>query len=134
MDRTLPLCKSQNNNISIHNTQHNFTYRVVLSFLGLAALVATLHEGWREYRNQPINIKEEGLSVRVLHCFSSLNCGRKLLSTDVKSSENLNCLNGIRVLSTTWVVMGHSFLQASWHTMFNGIFLLQVSLYRPNTL
>ncbi len=129
MDRTLPLCKSQNNNISIHNTQHNFAYRVVLCFLGLAALVATLHEGWREYRNRPINIKEEGLPVRrVLHCFSSLNCGRKLISTKVKSSENLNCLNGIRVLSTTWVVMGHSFLQASWHTVFNGIFLLQVSI------
>lgn len=59
--------------------------------------------------NCPVDTKSDGLFLRALHCFSAINNGRKLLSTKT-GAGNLGCLNGIRVMSTFWVVMGHSLL------------------------
>jgi len=81
---------------------------VVLSVIGLLVVAATIHEYVRKYLNQPVDPKSDGIAVRALHCFSALNNSRKLLAT-TKSSENFGCVNGIRVISTTWVVMGHSY-------------------------
>lgn len=100
----------------------------MLSLLGLFALLATMHEGWREYCDRPIDLKVEGLPIRISNCFSVLNNGKKILGTKINSSDNLGCLNGIRVLSTTWVVMGHTYFKAIDHPMYNAVFLYEVSL------
>jgi len=89
----------------------------------LAALVltATAHEAIRFYMRNPIDEKNSSLSVKTLHCFSALNNGRKILSTKTIPGS-FTCLHGIRVLSTTWVVMGHYWLMPfSWNI---SIFLL----------
>ena len=83
--------------------------RVVLSVIGLLVAAATIYECDRLMMKGPINPKSDGLAISILHCFSALNNGRKLLSTKT-GSGNLGCIHGIRVLSTFWVVMGHSFL------------------------
>ncbi|XP_046573343.1 nose resistant to fluoxetine protein 6-like [Haliotis rubra] len=46
---------------------------------------------------------------RILLCFSAVSNGEKILSVK-RSPGSLTCLNGIRVLSMGWVILGHSFL------------------------
>ena len=44
-------------------------------------------------------------------CFSALTNGRKLLTVQAAGPHsNLAALNGIRVLSMFWVILGHSHL------------------------
>jgi len=109
---------------------YNHLRRATLSLLGFLALVATLHEGLREFWNRPIDLKVESLPTRLLNCFSVLNNSRKILSAKVNSSDNLGCLNGIRVLSTTWVVMGHTYFQATMNPIYDGILLYNVYIFK----
>ena len=83
--------------------------RVIFSVLGLLVITATVHEGWRMYRDVKFDGRRDGFSITALHCFSVVNNGRKLLSMKVltASSDNFGCIHGIRVFSTVWVVMGH---------------------------
>ena len=80
--------------------------------IGLLVVAGTAHEVVRFYLARPIDPKTSGLPVRALHSFSALNNSRKLLATKA-TAENFGCLNGMRVLSTAWVVIGHCFLYAS---------------------
>lgn len=50
---------------------------------------------------------------RLLLAFSVYRNGRKLLNT-TSSGEILGCLHGIRFLSNTWVILGHSYYFMSW--------------------
>ena len=78
---------------------------------------------------QPNDSKDEGLALRVLHCFSLVSNGRKLLSTKTASSNNnLGCLHGIRFLSATWVVMGHTWYQATFQPTYSRSVLLKVKI------
>ena len=119
--------------------------------LAFLAFAASCHEAWRLYMEQPIDVKRDNLAVRYLHCFSVINNGKKLLSTKAPPG-NLACLNGLRkiwikkwtnfvfgkylirwfsfvgVLSTTWVVMGHSYSMDTLHTMYNLNQLYNVNL------
>lgn len=49
-----------------------------------------------------------GLGGRLLLCFSVLDNGRKLLDCS-RGQADLSCLHGLRVISITWVVLGHCF-------------------------
>ena len=86
-----------------------YIYSVILSTIALLVVIATIYEYFRIAINDPIDPKKDSFDIRVLHCFSLVNNCKKLLST-ASPSGNLGCVNGIRVLSTTWVVMGHSYL------------------------
>ena len=48
-----------------------------------------------------------GLAVRILLCFSLYTNGRKIISTEQPPGA-ITCLHGIRFLSMTWVILGHS--------------------------
>ena len=85
-----------------------YIYSVILSTIALLVVIATIYEYFRIAINDPIDPKKDSFDIRVLHCFSLVNNCKKLLST-ASPSGNLGCVNGIRVLSTTWVVMGHSY-------------------------
>lgn len=86
-----------------------FAFRVTLSLIGLLVLISTVHEVWRAFHKIPFDPKIDGNVVNYLHCFSFLNNGRKLLSMkSPPGGGNLNCIHGIRVLSTFWVVIGHT--------------------------
>ena len=89
-----------------------------MSVLGFVIILATSHELWLEYE-QPTQPKNAGLAMKSLHCFSMLTNGRKLLTTKSVAFENLSCLNGIRVLSTTLVVLCHTYIEALRNEMYN---------------
>ena len=91
-------------------------YRTILSILGFLVVTATLHEGYRSFTGQAVDVSKSGPAVKVLHCFSALNNGRKLLSTAAPPGS-FTCLHGIRVLSATWVVMGHFWSNAQTNNL-----------------
>lgn len=93
---------------------------MVLSLIGLLVLCATLQEAWKNFNGLQFDPESDGKVFTVLHCFSALNNGRKLLSMKVNAGgRTLGCLNGMRVLSTLWVVIGHAWetIPASTHNV-----------------
>ena len=114
MAPTLQLCKRLNTlSVLLISFKFILTFRrVILSVIAFLVVAATVHEYVRTLISRPIDSKKDGLAVRVLHCFSFSNNRRKLMAT-APSAENIGCINGIRVMSTLWVVLGHSFLNFS---------------------
>lgn len=112
------------------NLKFQFLNRVTLSLIGTVVLIATIHDIWRTYRGIGFSSQTDGGIVTMLHCFSALNNGRKLLSLKPASSgsDNLSCLHGIRVLSTCWVVLGHTWLKNATSNVLNPKMVLQVNL------
>ncbi|XP_067686619.1 O-acyltransferase like protein-like [Haliotis asinina] len=65
---------------------------------------------------QPLTVNKERdqkykpkLLERILLCFSAVSNGEKILSVK-RSPASISCLHGIRVLSMSWVILGHTFL------------------------
>ena len=104
------------------------TNRVTLSLLGFVILAASAHELWLLYNDRTIEPNKDRLALKALHCFSLVTNGRRLLSTKSAAAENISCLNGIRVLSTTWIVIYHTYFQAITHEMYNTFTFLEASL------
>ena len=99
---------------------------VILSVIGFLVASASIHEFVRMYFDSPIDPNDETMAVRVLHCFSVINNSRKLLAT-TSSSDNLACVHGIRVLSTIWVVMGHSYYELQYILSVTAVTIIHVS-------
>jgi hypothetical protein len=81
---------------------------------------ATIHEAWRMYCGTGFDAKTDGQAFNALHCFSALSNGRKILSMKVTSSssgDNFGCIHGIRLFSTVWVVVGHTWILCAYKTM-----------------
>ena len=74
--------------------------------------MATVHDAWRMCCDVAFDSKKDSPAISVLHCFSAFTNGRKILSMkrSKNSTTNLSCVHGIRVLSTCWVVMGHTWV------------------------
>lgn len=68
--------------------------------------IATLREAAWIFLKNPVDASKSSTAIKTLHCFSALNNSRKILLT-AYTPGSFTCLHGIRVLSTTWVVMGH---------------------------
>ena len=85
--------------------------RVVLSVIALLVVVATVHESVRIFLDVPMKPRSDGMILRAVHCFSLLNNGRNLLSTKT-SSLHLSCISGIRVVTTTWLILEHTYNRA----------------------
>ncbi|XP_057365447.1 nose resistant to fluoxetine protein 6-like [Daphnia carinata] len=89
-----------------------------LGVIGLLIFLATAHESWRMYRGISFS-GSDNAAVSVLHCFSALNNGRKVLSLKSAGSDNLSSLHGIRFFSTCWVVLGHTWLKGIMSNVIN---------------
>ncbi|CAH1786929.1 unnamed protein product [Owenia fusiformis] len=52
---------------------------------------------------------EYSLFTRIILCFSMYTNGQKILNT-TQSDDSLQCVHGIRFLSMTWVILGHTYV------------------------
>ncbi|XP_035660415.1 nose resistant to fluoxetine protein 6-like [Branchiostoma floridae] len=59
-------------------------------------------------KSHEVSPGQEGISCRLLLAFSVYNNIEKLLSTK-QSPDSITCLHGIRFLSLTWIVLGHTY-------------------------
>lgn len=56
-----------------------------------------------------------GEKSQALLVFSIYKNGMKLASIQESKSPNaMSCLNGVRAISTQWIVLGHTFLMYLW--------------------
>ncbi|GAB1602635.1 nose resistant to fluoxetine protein 6-like [Argonauta hians] len=60
----------------------------------------------------PSSRTEPGTLSKLLQCFSVYHNGSKLLNTD-QGVATLTCIHGIRFLSMTWVLLGHTYITGS---------------------
>lgn len=83
------------------------------------------HYDW----NSTISFTEPKSSA--LLAFSVITNGRNLLSYEApKSGDMMNCLHGIRVISTQWVVLGHTYLMFIMLPIRNVSYYVEVQKHR----
>lgn len=88
-------------------------------FLGLLLIIGTTVDVIYYYQKRQI----QGTGLKVLTSFSFVTNFQKLVNTS-SSSGNLCCLSGIKALSMTWIILGHTYFninyqifQAFWYVM-----------------
>lgn len=68
--------------------------------MGITVATATVHDNWKG------NDSRQSFVIQLLYCFSARKNCKTLFSTE-GAKDNLSCVNGIRVLSTCWIVLIH---------------------------
>ncbi|XP_059091947.1 nose resistant to fluoxetine protein 6-like [Tigriopus californicus] len=90
----------------------------LFSVLAFLVLLGTLTDVFLQFQSMSefgetigkLNSTEKKLFVRILLCFSVNINGTKILNTNVQGQNQLGCLNGMRVLSMIWVIVGHVYV------------------------
>lgn len=80
----------------------------IFSLIGCLTVIGTLLDLISPITEDE-KIKPQTMKKRILMCFSAYTNGKHLLSTKSSGQDHFNCLNGMRFLSMTWVILGHSF-------------------------
>ena len=101
----------------------NYVAVAIFSLLGLLLLTGTVYDVYLRSRadtNLPEK-KQENFDQqnKYLLSFSALQNLKFILSTKATGSDRLDCIEGIRAISMTWVVLGHSFLFSSYFLFVN---------------
>lgn len=65
-------------------------------------------------------------TLELLKVFSIWTNGRSLFSVAQRSTNHMEFLNGMRVLSITWVIVGHSYMMGASSPNINTISILDV--------
>ena len=89
----------------------NIFWFIVFGIIGFLILIGTGYEIFLILTRSDEDIKNAGLGKKLLLSFSAYTNGKNLMSTESFGSGHLDCLNGIRFISMTWVVIGHCFIQ-----------------------
>lgn len=79
------------------------------SIAGFLMLIGSLIDIYAYYRKVIFKNK----TIRVLVAFSLLTNFRKFSNTET-ASDTLSCLNGIRFLCMSWVILGHTYLNVNF--------------------
>ena len=87
---------------------------VLFSIIGVFIVSGTAFDFWIVMSGNSMEDLAKQNSIltfcmKFLMCFSAYTNGKRLLSTESGGKDHLDCLNGIRFISMTWVVIGHSF-------------------------
>uniref|UniRef100_T1J952 Nose resistant-to-fluoxetine protein N-terminal domain-containing protein n=1 Tax=Strigamia maritima TaxID=126957 RepID=T1J952_STRMM len=62
------------------------------------------------------NKKKPGIYGNILLCFSFYTNASKLFNTEPRDNS-LMCINGIRVISMLWIILGHSYMMGAYYTV-----------------
>ncbi|KAG8200755.1 hypothetical protein JTE90_022356 [Oedothorax gibbosus] len=81
----------------------------VLCFAGLLLVIGSSIDFYAYYFNK----KFLSTTAQVLLCFSMITNFRKFTNTKT-SSDTLSCLNGIRFLCMSWIVLGHTYINVNF--------------------
>ena len=81
--------------------------RVVSSLICVLLILATCHDIWRTSRGIGFDAATDSTAVTTLHCFSITRNTNKLVSLLNSESQGLSCLNGIRSITTVWLIFIH---------------------------
>lgn len=81
---------------------------IVFATIGILILAGTILDLWDTWAF-PTPVKRKSKLVKSVLSFSAYTNCLHLLSTATIGSDHLDCMNGMRFLSMTWVVLGHSF-------------------------
>merc|ERR1719493_458700 len=78
----------------------------VIAFFGILVLIGTVIDAFLNILH--LDIVPEKV-VQVFQGFSLYQNTLKLFNTSGGSPDSLDCINGIRFLSMTWVLVGHTY-------------------------
>ena len=103
------------------NTDAQTTF-IVLAIIGFFILIGTLVDVSHRITQNASLIgggkkpnSESGLGFQMLVAFSLVSNTEFIFQTSTKKGSNrLDCLDGIRAISMTWVILGHNFLFGSF--------------------
>ena len=84
-------------------------FRIIFAFIGCSVIVGTLLEGYEIYRVRHGKIFDKSkLSAKFFLGFGLYGNISKWLNTNIpKGAGHLTCLDGIRFISMSWVVLAH---------------------------
>ncbi|XP_073962748.1 nose resistant to fluoxetine protein 6-like isoform X2 [Choristoneura fumiferana] len=75
----------------------------VFSLIGIFTLLSTTYDIWHRFLREKDLVKPNGL----LRCFSVYTNTQRLLTFSA-ASDAIDCIHGIRSISTLWVIVGHT--------------------------
>lgn len=89
----------------------------MFSLLGLLVVIGTTLEVIPTYLKKSETVQDVPIWKKLLLAFSVQSNVKKLLHTDNVTEETLPALHGIKFLSMSWVILGHTYLQMNWQTL-----------------
>ncbi|XP_055932260.1 nose resistant to fluoxetine protein 6-like [Argiope bruennichi] len=89
----------------LHFTKTNICVMFVYCFFGFLVLIGSLIDMYSYYTG----IVFKRTSVKFFLSFSFISNFKKFVNTETTSNNNLNCLHGIRFLSMSWIILGHTY-------------------------
>ena len=109
IETTAKICFTNENRSGVSDKMPlvNILFYAVFALIGVFTIAGTLYDLLQPHLSK--GKKETSFFLKVVLCFSAYTNGKRLLSTTAAGSDHLGCLNGMRFISMTWVVLGHSF-------------------------
>ena len=119
----LPGCSSDERYHNENWVDANYVAVATFSFLGLLLIAGTVYDAYLRLTADTDLPEKKQETVeqqnKYLLSFSVLRNLEFVLSTKATGSDRLDCIEGIRAISMTWVVLGHSFLFSSYFLYVN---------------
>ena len=92
----------------------NYAMVTILSVIGFLVLIGTAVEGVEKQSSAsslPSKNEKESIGFKLLKSFSLISNMEFIFKVgNQKGSGRLDCLEGMRAISMTWVILGHNFL------------------------
>ena len=106
---TTSLCLDPHKSLLLIIVLNDVFSRIIFAFIGCSVIVGTLLEGYEIYRVRHGKIFDKSkLSAKFFLGFGLYGNISKWLNTNIpQGAGHLTCLDGIRFISMSWVVLAH---------------------------
>ena len=98
---------------NVHGAPQNLPFAYIFFYILFSIIFALVILGTLSELVLKFVLKKKSpdtLLVKIIHSYSIYSNGKRLLSTESVGKDHLDCMNGMRFLSMTWVALGHSFI------------------------